>query len=1678
MGESPLSLVNTDSFRKKLVLRNLPPYPKSPSVVSYPINTEYIQSDYPVIDSPDYLIDSFALSYQLYLKNQWGPANSYNRVADPNILYGTKTNQGEYGPGQEDAKILDQALPASKQWKPLNAYGDGKDTITDAGEDVISLELINDGVNRNFNDPYYSFVASYYSPYSILLFDNPRGSDGTLSEDSFIAQLGAKTLRKEFNERIATELIRQTIGQANFLNTNSASNIIGILTGRIPLLEPNYTITVPRNPIVGSATFALKLAGTIIPTSPIPGSYWDTSVSLKNPTKLEQIKTAFGNTGVGNFFNRLLGADKTGSEIFYENTGDGQKSVLFSNIDYNKYKPSFNRTLFNRLSGANVESTTNNSDFYVGSINSDPSRIFSPSGEIPVDSFGREIESSVYGPQELSKIYEGVDKTIRLGANGKSYSDGAGIEGGLVWVSPKYKNNAGKFVGKNGEVYGADEDFNSLSFTSSESTNIEFTSGSILDDTQRLVNSQPNGAKRYQHAGNAIDQVSKVFNDGYKEITKGSKVLKYVGAIGQEVGAEYCRLFTKDTPYLQYRDLQKTDGITTSGRKFSYSVLDNTYNLNIAPNKQEGGQDSTNIVGSGNNAFAKKYMFSLENLAWRTSNTPGFTVSDLPVCERGPNGGRVMWFPPYDLKFDDKSNPKWTSHDFLGRPEPIYTYTNTSRGGSLSWSMVVDHPSSLNLIVNKVLSSETNREKINSMLESFFAGCLKYDLYELAKKYYTINPNDLFEIQKAITSKQLTRENLEYIVKTIQTGNDSTNNQNQTIAQSDNALITNWSDYSQVSFYFDNDYPKNVNSNFDSLYQDYVQTINSVYSTKANGGITKKFYDDTISKNYDKLNELAVKLGEQLDQFSQGNITLIIDASCSAPATKQYNKDLASRRINSASEFFANHPKTKKYVSTQRLIVLPGKPFGEESTATVKTYTNTNTPTTNVVNCTDNDVLSVGGDTKVGSKEIFTPNAMACRRAYIKQITSTLKQPQPQIPEVRTTTEQVLVGNLVTENYVEEQITDQTVLKDNITKRVLRSLLSECDYFEAIKQETPLVYDNLRDKLKYFSPTFHSMTPEGLNSRLTFLHQCTRPGDTIPTVRSVNGVTELDYNNAVNTAFGAPPVLVLRIGDFYHSKIIPQTLTIAYENLDLNPEGIGVQPMIAKVTLSFDFVGGHGLKEAVDRVQNALSFNFFANTEIWDDRAISTDMQIGGKDISVFDAEFLESIGATISPPTLNQTQNLNGQNNNSTIGNIVTINTTSSGSTGTINYNDFMARLVKESQNYFSTTVNKNREILLQYNNAMRQQWLAERNYYLGEMYVSGELNIVGKPKNLENRILSIFTDYIKDIENNDDLFIKSFLDKKNNISSRTLKILKTNYINYINDKYTTYINAASTIIQDLVSVQQNYINLLGRANIITFSGSTNTGTDGFQDLKGNVTIYVITGTTSVSPGSPYNNTLTELEYDIKKITDDVGVFNSKISSVQNFTYDSVEYSSILVPELQEAGGIPKTYDLNAINSDIVFYPFTSFEFFNEKSFRRQYMIMSNDILDSKKYDEFRDRVIGNIIGNKDALGSSTGDVGKIFDDYWSSKKPIFDKENKVSLEFISTISRDSLTNYLNYTPFPKKDRVFTFSTFNPASINDLSTQNRLIKSLGSSSNEFNTLDRWNDMITSSAYISKSKLN
>jgi len=517
--------------------------------------------------------------------------------------------------------------------------------------------------------------------------------------------------------------------------------------------------------------------------------------------------------------------------------------------------------------------------------------------------------------------------------------------------------------------------------------------------------------------------------------------------------------------------------------------------------------------------------------------------------------------------------------------------------------------------------------------------------------------------------------------------------------------------------------------------------------------------------------------------------------------------------------------------------------------------------------------------------------------------------------------------------------------------------------------------------------------------------------------------------------------------------------------------------MIANVTMAFNFVGGSGLKSAVDKLQNALTFNYYANAEIWDDRA---DVTAQEKFLEVLDNEFL-AMDTPPAPPTANQASPNSGQDNNSTIGTTLTNVVTASGETGTISYGNFMAKFVTETQTYFTNVVNKTKETVNQYNNAVRQQWMLERSYTQGNLSVdTPKVVIFGKPNNVEKRFDQIFGDLSLNISQGEEKFIQFISTPQKNFSPRLIQTVKDNYQNLVKNKRSSFQNAITKITQDLTTVEQSYIQTMARVNIITFTPTIGTpySTDGYQAKSGPVRVYVLSPTSKVSTGSNgAANTLIELVNDVKKVQADIGLFNAAITTNTKFVYpgNSKEYEGVLVFETVD--GISKAITVNE-----VFKPFSTNANFESNVFRRTYMIVSDDVLDDKKYQTFKTAMIGNIINNKSIIGNGFDDIEKVFDDYWITiAKPIFLEENNITKSFIENVEKTKLKNFLVYTPFDtKKTREFNYTTENGAVAAIKKSQENMIKGLGATTNQNTNNNTWNDTDGNStgAYISKAKLN
>jgi len=1373
-------------------------------------------------------------------------------------------------------------------------------------------------------------------------------SNSTYTTESELFKFAATYIRDDKNGPVQARISQNLQSTTNRLRVLDAINgntstALNLLTGRESVLESNYQITVQKT-IPGKAIDFLKtVSGVELPFSTIPGDY------LSNPSNPINFRPE-ASTEVGRLLQDTTGAlgsllgiprrpkrDRKPSDLFIEYMGDGQKRQLFNLLSYSKYAPNYTTT-------ARSQNTSKIFNFVdnVGQGVKNILGIEAPNGVAYIgDDRGDDVryamndfnDRPVRGTFYLSLMFD--ETQARLFQKTKNIGESGKISGNLTWISKNSKNK----LGENNSSYNDQRS----KLEESLSTKYGFREDSILGVTQEMLDSMPsNGGEARSHISNVIDQTSRVFGEGDLRISRGSAV-KYVDKFsGEESGVEYCRVWTKDRPYFTMDDTMKR---TSNIRKFDDSVLggdSRVWNINIAPmsNGNKSFDGSTNIVdnyGFGGGYYAKKYMFSIENLAWKTSNKEGFTVQDLPYCERGSNGGRVMWFPPYDLKFSEQNNAKWEENVFLGRPEPIYTYQNTTRSGSISFKVIVDHPSVLNLLVREHFKNMSDEEADN-YIHSFFAGCEDVDLYSLVRKYTTLDGNDLDLITRylnnGVTQQMIT--SYKPVIDNVTQKKENTSTQNP--------VTTNNGDSKEsisVSLKFINDKPSN-NSSFrsDLPYSKYydgftsnfkTSSVNTLTSTLTNlikqyitnpntvtvkndiavlygnsqQPITTSTSGDTVNKTVTELNSVYSELDNDYNVYVDKlnkiktdlesnivrSITVNVNSSTSAIADLSYNMRLSYRRtfsivwdvLNRLSkvtidETFLNKLNWTGFsdVDTQQgsnvTKKLSLKDLGYDTDGTIEFRTIQNGENSKVDgkdDCSSNFEFKSKDNAK--NLNLHAPISVKCRKSNV-DISYVKKSQQPtdtvvnEDPVVTPTTRLVEVQTPITVKPKKPPI--------DVMKRIIMKTLSECYYFKKLEESSPVQFSSLKEKLKYFHPAFHSMTPEGLNARLTFLQQCLRPGDTIP----IKGISDDVDLTARNTSFGPPPVCVIRIGDFYNSKVIINDINISYDDSpwDLNPEGIGVQPMIANVTLQVKFIGGHGLSKPIERLQNALSSNFYANTEMYDERSISTNEKIGGKKSDDYTKEFLESLNkqqekqVKPSPST-----NDNGKPVEGYIG---TLNE----STSTLSYTTLISDTYTKIDSYFKSYTKSINDINKKYGQHITNLVFSPnyRTINQFDVYESANgtqtttINLFGvypNGKDYENYVRGLKSVLLKNIE----FDISSVSNEVFNFNIVPAKIPNSDNIlkPYLLTKIGELVDEIGNIkVNDLEEIRNNITQNLDKLNYMVYYVDHDATIN-----KDKYSKATLSGYTSTDFYSKYSNT-------VNNITQNDLIVTNKISNIINF--------------------------------------------------------------------------------------------------------------------------------------------------------------------------------------------------
>jgi hypothetical protein len=599
----------------------------------------------------------------------------------------------------------------------------------------------------------------------------------------------------------------------------------------------------------------------------------------------------------------------------------------------------------------------------------------------------------------------------------------------------------------------------------------DFNEKTLLYKTQQLVNNSSTEV--------FINQTKKYFKD-----KKEDKL------ISTEANGNYCRVWTVNDDYNYLKAIRNTGLFSSSAEQSSgFSVKTGDASLSVL---MDNGFPKYHPTKEDGKTTLKKYMLSIENLAW-ADNLP-----DLPLSEIGPgdvlsrNKGRIMWFPPYGLSFDENTSANWTSTEFIGRSEPVYTYNNSKRSGQISFKIIVDHPRVIN----------GYRGKQNDAIERFFAGCT--------------SANDFL------------------------------------------AAIGKNSDISQTT---KDDIDKKLNS------------------------IAKQKSTDTVKQKLEaKSFKFPVNSVEPTDGMA--TVTAWVNGTVKPWVQEQI---LAGNKVKITCEGYAAKKEKQSIIDTD-----------DDDPAKSDSNTNTEGSTKKL---SKNRAKAIADEIEIGTgkkgisfKKVGKGSSASTdddSDSNNRRVDITIENNSKEGPDAEPKKENV----------------DGLSFYPEFANLIDGLIIDETKYFDFIDANYPNYFQTISQKIQYFQPGYHSTSPEGLNTRLTFLNQCMRQGP------SINNNTETGVKPQ-NLAFGRPPVCILRIGDFFHTKVIINSLSITYDDSgikwDLNPEGIGVQPMIANVQLSVDLIGGHSLVGPIDRLQNAVSFNYYANTQMYDPRADKIDVTKGG----------------------------------------------------------------------------------------------------------------------------------------------------------------------------------------------------------------------------------------------------------------------------------------------------------------------------------------------------------------------------------------------------------------------------------------------------------------------------------
>ena len=189
---------------------------------------------------------------------------------------------------------------------------------------------------------------------------------------------------------------------------------------------------------------------------------------------------------------------------------------------------------------------------------------------------------------------------------------------------------------------------------------------------------------------------------------------------------------------------------------------DITQNYNVQGKKDTKGRKFVIGIGGGETKVVTQ-RYSIAN-----PYSPG-PAKTLLFSIKNYSSDQNFYFPPYIQSYSDSYGANWNSINFLGRPEPVFTYNNSTREGTISFVVLTDFTQ--NIVIGKDYSKDSMEDiKIDTKRSAQFAR-------------NTIKDNTIGKLDKDIKDKSEEVQSYKQKEQEVQGTGESTKRNSDTLGE-------------------------------------------------------------------------------------------------------------------------------------------------------------------------------------------------------------------------------------------------------------------------------------------------------------------------------------------------------------------------------------------------------------------------------------------------------------------------------------------------------------------------------------------------------------------------------------------------------------------------------------------------------------------------------------------------------------------------------------------------------------------------------------------------------------------------------------------------------------------------------------------------------------------------------